>query len=1117
VQGGFSKEARQVRKGRQESQQVGEGEEVEMFNRHAFLLVVSCAAAFTLLLAPGPAVASQGPQWTVTAFSGPTNLAPGSEGFYKVLVQNTGGEPSDGSTITVTDVLPPGLKAASNPATGTDWRTGTRMSCTGLTCTYAGVVEIDDFLELKIPVEVEAGVLEGSSLTNLVRSTGGGAPEASRETPTTISQTPAKAGIAPGSFATVLSTTQAGAHPDLTTTLAFNTVGKGLLAGDPKEAGGVFPPGFVGDLADTPKCAIATFTEIGEGGYNPLRCSLSTQVGTVTATLSLGEFVRRQTFPLLNLSTNPGEIARVGFNVGGFGIQGTVRLQPGDYAVRTTFQKIPDNVLQFDGISVTVWGVPAEKSHDMMRGLVCGYGPGECYYMGPDSTGINAPNGQSVTNLPVPYLTSPTDCTSRALEATGSLSSWEEPQNEVSGEAAVGPFTGCGLLEFAPAISASPDTTRADTPAGFTFGVRMGQEGLINESASAESDIKDTTVTLPEGLAINPGQANGLGACQFSEDGVGVEGPPSCPSDSKVGTVEIETPILRNKLEGNVYVLQSNPPNLRLLVAPEDPADGIYVKFIGDVQLNETTGQLVTTFPETPQLPFSNLKFNFSGGAQAALTTPSACKTYTVSSVFTPWAEPFVSDATPSASFAVESGTNGAACPPSPLPFTPTMIAGATTDQAGGFTDFSLLLQRPDDQQRVTRLQFKTPEGLLGMIAKVPLCGEPQASEGTCPEASQIGHTVVEAGPGPYPLDVPQPGQPPAPIYLTGAYEGAPFGLSIVVPLHVGPFVLKTQVVRAKIEVDPLTSQLTVTTSPLPLFIDGVPADLRDIDAVIDRPEFMFNPTSCAPMSFSGTASGTEGASAAISSSFQMGSCRSLLFKPNFKVSTSGKTSRADGASLTAKIVYPTGNLGDNQASSQSNIKSVKVDLPKQLPSRLTTLQKACPAAIFESDPASCPADSRVGAAQAITPVLPVPLTGPAFFVSYGGAKFPELVIALQGYGVTIYLHGETFISKAGITSSTFRQVPDVPIDSFEIRLPEGPYSALAANGNLCKSTLEMPTAFVAQNGAEIHDSTPIGVTGCPPTRGKAKRASRARKARRASRARKARGAGNRNSDGRKA
>jgi hypothetical protein len=225
-----------------------------------------------------------------------------------------------------------------------------------------------------------------------------------------------------------------------------------------------------------------------------------------------------------------------------------------------------------------------------------------------------------------------------------------------------------------------------------------------------------------------------------------------------------------------------------------------------------------------------------------------------------------------------------------------------------------------------------------------------------------------------------------------------------------------------------------------------------------------------------------------------MGSCRALSFKPNFKASTSGKTSRANGASLGVKLVYPTGSLGANQASSQSNIQSVKVELPKKLPSRLTTLQKACTAAQFDANPAGCPAASVIGHATAVTPVLPVPLSGPAYFVSNGNESFPNLIVVLQGYGVTVHLVGDTFISKNGITSSTFKQVPDVPISSFELNLPEGPYSALAANGNLCKAKLTMPTHFVAQNGAELQQTTPIAVNGCAKAKKVGKRSKGAAK-----------------------
>lgn len=106
-----------------------------------------------------------------------------------------------------------------------------------------------------------------------------------------------------------------------------------------------------------------------------------------------------------------------------------------------------------------------------------------------------------------------------------------------------------------------------------------------------------------------------------------------------------------------------------------------------------------------------------------------------------------------------------------------------------------------------------------------------------------------------------------------------------------------------------------------------------------------------------------------------------------------------------------------------------------------------------------------------------------------GNEAFPSLTMVLQGYGVTIDLVGSTFIKK-GITSSTFKATPDVPFNSFELTLPEGKYSALAANGNLCqnKTKLTMPTAFVAQNGQEIHETTKIAVTGCPTAKKKAKK-----------------------------
>jgi hypothetical protein len=464
----------------------------------------------------------------------------------------------------------------------------------------------------------------------------------------------------------------------------------------------------------------------------------------------------------------------------------------------------------------------------------------------------------------------------------------------------------------------------------------------------------------------------------------------------------------------------------------------------------------------------------------------------TTSADLTPWSTPFTLDSAPTSTFEVSS------CP-APQ-FDPSFSAGTTDNQAGAFSPFTVAFGRTDADEDLSGVQLRLAPGLLGEVASVPLCREPQAAQGTCGAESLIGHVQVLTGPGAEPFLV-TGGQ----VFLTEGYAGAPYGLSIVVPAQAGPYTLSGTtgtglvVVRAAIEVDPATAALTVTSDPLPRTLDGIPLALKLVDVTIERAggaPFMFNPTDCDRTAIGGALTSTQGASASEASPFQVTNCAALAFKPGFAVSTSGSTSKADGASLDARVTYPRGPQG-----TYANIAKVKVDLPKQLPSRLTTLQKACLAAVFDANPANCPAASVIGTARVNTPVLPVQLTGPVYFVSHGGEAFPSLTVVLQGDGVRVDLVGATFISKAGITSTTFKTVPDTPFSSFELYLPEGKYSALAANGNLCKSSLAMPTAFTAQNGAEIHESTKIGVTGCPKTKKatKKKKKSKASKAQKSS------------------
>ena len=1028
-----------------------------------------------LLVALSPAVAGADapvPGWEVMGHFYPTTLPMGGEGKLILDVYNTGAVV--GGEGVLVDTLPPGLEATGG------------AGCIGKTVVQCGVPSEQpgsgEPFQLQIPVRVVATV-PGEGV-NEVSVSGGGALSAARASvPARFGLPPAGAGFsgfdAWFSNADGTADTQAGSHPyELTVAFSLNSTDAGgeevPIDGEVRDLDIKAPPGLVGNPDVVPQCTRAQFDE----GENT-ECPASSQIGIDYSRLKgltglLG-------FPVYNLVPPPGVAAEFAFTYHGVGTFLDARVRSGgDDGITEHVNNLTQRGITFN--SITLWGVPAEEGHDFQR-----QGEG-CTADGKGGCGTRAPLE--------PFLTLPTSCQGPQEFKAELIGTYQDagafaeaPSPTHNNEDIPMGFTGCeSLVHFNPTAAIAPDTSSADTPAGLSAEVQVPQG--VNPEGLSTSGLENTTVTLPPGVVINPGQATGLVACQPGQENIGgpeaedesEDGPPSCPEASKVGTDEILTPLLPDKLTGDVYILQQNPPHLQLLVAAS--GDGVNLKLIGEVNLDPNTGRITTTFKKTPDFPFTVFKLAFSGGAQAALATPTGCGSYESSAEFTPWSSPFVENALSFSRFNIESGPGGSPCA-NPLPFAPAITAGSTTDQAGGYSDFTMLLTRGDGQQRISSLQFKTPEGLLGMISHVALCQEPQAAEGTCPQSSQIGHTVTTAGPGPYPFQVPQPGAPPAPIYLTGPYDGAPYGLSIVVPVIAGPFDLGTVKVRAKIEVDPHTAQLTITTGALPAILAGIPTDLRAIDAVIDHPDFIFNPTNCAPTAFTGTATSTEGTTAPLSYRYQVGSCQALTFKPDFKVSTQGRTSKASGASLTAKIVYPPTPLGANQASSQANIASVKVDLPKQLPSRLTTLQKACTNAQFEANPAGCPAASLVGHATAVTPVLPVPLTGPAYFVSHGGEAFPSLIVVLQGDGVTVDLVGTTFISKAGITSSTFKQVPDVPITSFELALPEGKYSALATNlpakdhYSFCGQKLLMPTAFTAQNGSVIHQSTKISVTGC--------------------------------------
>jgi hypothetical protein len=1097
--------------------------------RRFFVLVI-----FLFLFLAG-AVSSAGaasPWWNLNTSLRPATLKPGGEGTLVLQAFNLGDAPTSGpASLSVS--LPAGVSVkkgekgvprvfffgpTKSPIDTEFGPTGPYASL-NLCEVVAGVVTCTarpeepglgffeaiapyEMLEVRVEVVAQAGASSGQYEAS---AGGGGAPSVSRR----------RRLLAVGEAAPVFGAedlslvpeeegggidARAGSHPfQLTSTFNLNQGADPLRP--PAMARNLefrLPAGQLGNVTVTPKCTALQFNTLLAAQAN--LCPADTALGV--ASITLDEPLNHQVpvtlpVPIFNLEPKRGEPARFGFVVLGNPVvlDTSLRSGPGeDYGVTVG----PTNTTQaanFIASTLTFWGAPGDPRHNESRGWGCLISG---FYS-------DSKNGNGLTCNPVSqpkppaFLTLPTDCAAPFATSVEGVS-WATPTMPAVPLAPLGYYladssgnplaiTGCNQLPFAPKSTAEPTTDRASAPSGLDFNLDFHDEGLISSEGLAQSQLNKTVVTLPEGLTINPSAGVGLGGCTpagyAAETATSLPGA-GCPNNSKLGTVEVTTPLQSSAIHGSLFIAQPHENPFGSLVAIyvvlKNPETGILIKLAGKVTPNPVTGQLTTTFENNPQLPFDHFNFHFREGQQAPLISPPACGTYETKAELTPWSEPLAS-LTETSQFTITKGFDGGACPAGGIPFHPQIQSGMLNNNAGVFSPFYLHLTRTDGEQEISGFSTNLPSGLTGNLTGIPFCGEAQIAAArtktgreeeaspSCPATSQVGHTLVGTGVGAVLAYV------PGKIYLAGPYHGAPFSLVAVTSAVVGPFDLGTVVLRFGLNIDPYTAQVSVsptTSEPIPTIIQGIVTHVRDIRVYIDRQNFTLNPTSCNPLAIGSTLNSNLGASATVTSPFQAASCANLKFAPKFAVSTSGKTSKANGASLTVKLTYPNAPQG-----SQANIAKVKVDLPKQLPSRLTTLQKACTAAQFNANPAGCPAASFIGHARAVTPLIPVPLEGPAIFVSHGGEAFPSLIMVLQGYGVTIDLVGSTFISKSGITSSTFKAVPDQPVGSFELTLPQGKFSALAANGNLCTSKLAMGTEFVAQNGAKINQSTAVSVTGC--------------------------------------
>jgi hypothetical protein len=889
--------------------------------------------------------------------------------------------------------------------------------------------------------------------------------------------------------------TQAGSHPyALSGSIDFDTKEgskPGVVVPD-----GLFrdvivgqPAGLVGDREAVPYCSTADFLQV-DGGIS--KCPPVSQIGLLN--------VRTPGQPIgtpgdvsgaFNLQAPPGVAAKIGFVLLNVPVAAMIRVNPDPPHNLIVSFRNTSTVEGIGGSTLTVWGNPLSEVHDDER------------FCGKPTCPLDIAEK--------PFLTMPRSCTGPLIN-TYEVSSWEGETVKGFAEShddAVPPnplgLNGCGKLAFNPTITAKPTTLASSSPTGLDFTLDVHDEGLTNSEGLAHSDVEKAVVTLPEGFSVNPSIADGLEVCSqadlaretaFSDPGDG------CPNASKIGSLEVETPLLDEAVKGSLYQAApyDNPFNslIALYMVLKNPALGISITQPVRVEPDPVTGKLTTYAEDLPQLPFSHFKLHFREGTRSPLASPHGCGSYNAEAKLYP------SSGTPptttSSAFQIITGPGGGSCPTGGLPpFRPGLIAGTINNAAGRFSPFYVRLGRNDGEQEITHFSIKLPPGVIGKLAGIPFCseadiakalsreeqphgGQEELDSPSCPATSQIGHTLAGAGVGPSLTYA------PGKVYLAGPYHGAPISFVAITAGVVGPFDIGNVVVRQALRVNPETGEVFVDATgsdPIPHIVEGFPVDLRDIRVYVDRPQFVLNPTNCSKTSTASTVlgAGLNFASEAddnpltVTSPFQAADCAQLPFEPKLTLRLRGGTNRGAHPALIAHLQM--------HGFGEAGVAKSQVTLPHSEFIENSHFKTICTRVQFNAGGGNgeqCPADSIYGHASASTPILSEPVEGPVFLRSNPERELPDVVAALHGAEINADLVGHVDSVKGGGIRTTFEGVPDAPVSEATFAF-DGKAKGLFVNStNLCKGAHRATVSFTGQNG-KVQNTKPALKVNCPKAR----------------------------------
>jgi hypothetical protein len=794
--------------------------------------------------------------------------------------------------------------------------------------------------------------------------------------------------IVPGSFTARMFDAQgnpenrAGSHPSrMDIRFALNVEGT-------SERDLVFelPSGLGGTPDAVPQCSRALF-EAGEED-----CPPESQVGRVNFVLKAGGNLE---LPVFLLEPAPGEFLSFASKAV---LESPLKteLRSSDLGITLRAEELPKQAVT-EG-HVEFWGVPAEH--------------------------------QVGTTIPKrPMLTVPTRC--GPLIFTFRTRSWEEGAPWLSASSDTGaPLEGCADLNFKPRLTMGFSNPVADSPTGMTMELTTPEEAEGSELADAL--VKDVTIDLPAGVTVSPAAAVGLATCSDAQLDVTSGSEAHCPAGSKVGALELSSPLTSAPLVGSVYLgEQRGSERLRLFVVA--PGAGTVIKFVGALHVDPATGRFSTTLANLPQIPFRRLALSFDGGPRALLVSPLACGPVTATGRFVSYGGGPVVESP--ATVAIGSPIPGAHCPGA-VPFAPRLVTHSSQTKIGHQTTLSVTLLRQTGEGVPRRFTLSLPTGLSAALGSVEACPDTGVAAGACPAGSRIGGVVARVGSGPEPMTL------QGDAYVTGPYRRAPFGLMLQLHAGLGSLNLGAMSIRAAATVDGKTGRVSVATDNLPTEIEGIQVRFQAIELNIDRPGLVHNPTSCRPAAVDGTIESSGGDVVAVSSPLTLSGCHRLGFRPRFHIALEGRKE----LHLHGR---PAMRISARMRSGDTSMRAMKMVLPRGMGFGFGGLEEICSRP--DAAQGTCPAGARVGTAIAHTSLLSKPLKG-AIYIVPPKAKddLPDLGIALTALGTKLNISGHTEVDDGRLVTR-LSGLPDMPLSDFTMRMDGGSDGAFSLDASPCK------------------------------------------------------------------